>query len=96
MSNLSFGYINSELIDIVNILNIADCHILFYRVLNKIQKKYKIRNDKVRNVNKIDRYTNNLYLIISNQSYAIYKNKYVKYVFLLNRIFFSLVLLQIR
>lgn len=40
-----------------------------------------MRNDKVRNVNKIDRYTNNLYLIISNQSYAIYKNKYVKYVF---------------
>lgn len=55
-----------------------------------------MRNDKVRNVNKIDRYTNNLYLIISNQSYAIYKNKYVKYVFLLNRVFFSLVLLQIR
>lgn len=37
MSNLSFGYINSELIDIVNILNIADCHILFYRVLNKTE-----------------------------------------------------------
>lgn len=37
MSNLSFGYINSELIDIVNILNIADCHILFCRVLNKTE-----------------------------------------------------------
>lgn len=86
MSNLSFGYINSELIDIVNILNIADCHILFYRVLNKTEiQSTKRQNTLIKSVG-----IQIIFLIISNESYVIYKNKYVKYVFIKPKcLFFS-------
>lgn len=70
MSNLSFGYINSELIDIVNILNITDCHILFYRVLNKTEiQSTKRQNTLIKSVG-----IQIIFLIISNESYVIYKN----------------------